>query len=785
MDNARHPVFGTFSAHARRLVFAALAAAGICAAMPGIAMAGSKFHLEEATIDDIQQGIKSGETTCEGVVEAYIKRIKAYNGACTRLVTPSGGLLSNATGALRAGAPIQFPAQTVPASSVFPDLDQYAGSPLEYGRMEATASNPAVQQQYGMVAGVPNAGQLNAYETLNLRGERSQSCHADCDAASGPLPAHCPKECDAFRKQPDARETAAQLDAKYGKQPDLDKLPMYCNVISVKNWYDVKDMRSTGGNDVNFAMDAAPWDMTVVSQLRKKGAIMIGVTVASEPSFTSTGGKAKKPKTNYVATGNVRSSWGGNACNPYDTQRTPGGSSGGAGASVAANLATCAICETTGGSCRIPANANSVASFVTTKGLTSEFGSSTANFINHRPGILCRSLGDAARVVDAIKDPKDGWYDKRDFMTAQPRTLGTTEPYAHYIVSDKSLKTGDKPLKGLRVGIVREYMAKQSPNDAAISELADKEFKTVLRDRLGAELVESVDPKRPDDPGIPNMQYTFADAFSEVLPISAPEYFFQKVKEGSKDGSKAGTLEFAVPGYDVSTRDYLVKLAMLKAPLSPKLNMRRIFSDIDDGGRNAFMIAKYLAERGDARVPDMKAYAANSKWYMESRATGAQNFADDDQQDTRAQGIDRVKMHTLFRYAMLKAMRENNIDVFVQPNITVPVGKIGGAQEPTADGRGANGFQITDLLGVPEMVVPAGFNEVVYEPHFVLNGDKKDYTAVAGTTESKLSQPMPFSLEFWGGPGDEGVMLKVASAYEAATHHRKPPAAFPALPGEP
>src|SRR6202012_2886455 len=92
-------------------------------------------------------------------------------------------------------------------------------------------------------------------------------------------------------------------------------------------------------------------------------------------------------------TDTARATWGGTACNAYDTERSPGFSSGGSGASVAANLVQCAICETTGGSCRIPANANSVASFVTTKGLTSEFGSVTADFINHRPGVLCRTLG--------------------------------------------------------------------------------------------------------------------------------------------------------------------------------------------------------------------------------------------------------------------------------------------------------------------------------------------------------------------------------------------------------
>jgi Asp-tRNA(Asn)/Glu-tRNA(Gln) amidotransferase A subunit family amidase len=141
-------------------------------------------------------------------------------------------------------------------------------------------------------------------------------------------------------------------------------------------------------------------------------------------------------------------------------------------------------------------------------------------------------------------------------------------------------------------------------------------------------------------------------------------------------------------------------------------------------------------------------------------------------------------MHTLFRYAVLKVMRENHIDVFVQPNITIPPGKIGAAQEPTVAGRGASGFAITDLLGVPEIVVPAGFNDVVYEAANVLSDDKKSYTQKAGTVATKLAIPLPFSLEYWAGPGDEPVALKVASAYEAATHHRKPPTAFTTLKNE-
>ena len=69
----------------------------------------------------------------------------------------------------------------------------------------------------------------------------------------------------------------------------------------------------------------------------------------------------------------------------------------------------------------------------------------------------------------------------------------------------------------MRIGIVREFMVKHTKNDEAISDQIDKEIKAVLRDQLGAELVESMDPMYPDDPTVPNMKYTFQDAFAEIL----------------------------------------------------------------------------------------------------------------------------------------------------------------------------------------------------------------------------------------------------------------------------
>src|SRR5580704_1913091 len=131
------------------------------------------FRLEEATIDDLHRAIRAGETSCVVVVQQYLARVRAYNGVASRLVTEDGALIPEASGVVRAGVPLPFPAETMPAANVYPDLDCYRGPPLEFGLMEATASDPDVAQQYGMIAGIPNAGQLNALATLNIRGERS------------------------------------------------------------------------------------------------------------------------------------------------------------------------------------------------------------------------------------------------------------------------------------------------------------------------------------------------------------------------------------------------------------------------------------------------------------------------------------------------------------------------------------------------------------------------------------------------------------------------------------
>jgi hypothetical protein len=319
--------------------------------------------------------------------------------------------------------------------------------------------------------------------------------------------------------------------------------------------------------------------------------------------------------------------------------------------------------------------------------------------------------------------------------------------------------------------MAREFMVKHTKNDAAISDQTDKEIKAVLRDKLGAELIETVDPKYPDDASVPNVKYTFADALAEILPSNVPEYFWQKTADGK--------LEFAVPGWDVTSPEYLVALSRHKAPLSPKLNLRRVFKSASQN-EGPLGWNQYLADRGDERIKDWKTWVANAKFDSENARAGAVNAANVKDARVKPDEISYLKMHMVLQLVILKVMHENRIDAFVNPENTLPHFKLGQASEPVVDNREPNGFgqAFTAMAGTPEITVPAGFNQVVYEPSFVLSADKKKYETATGTVQSKLPHPMPISLSFWAGPGDEPVLIKAASAYESATHHRAPPPAF-------
>src|SRR6201993_9567 len=404
------------------------------------------FRLEEATIGEMQQAIMRGETTCVKIVQHYIDRVRTFNGVATLLVTEDGAPVADAEGALRGTQTLRFPIETVRVTDALPDLDKYKGPPIEYGRMEATASDPSVQQQFGMIVGKPNAGQVNALATLNIRGERSVTCRGDYDLhpSAGPLPLGAPPICEFFRHLPDALERAAELDATYGRDPDLEAMPMYGVVFSFKDPFDTKDMRTTAGGDARYDMDFPARDHVLVEQLRNKGAIIFAKAVNTEYNGRAgdPGGRHAPDKVLPSTLGSQRSSWAGNPANPYDTTRAASlGSSSGSGVSVSANLVMCSLGEETPASCRGPANHNSCALILPHKAMLGFNGGAIgADIYCDRSGILARTIADCAKVLDALKDPVMGYYDPRDPYTTVPRSSVLATPYASHTQRPGSLE---------------------------------------------------------------------------------------------------------------------------------------------------------------------------------------------------------------------------------------------------------------------------------------------------------------------------------------------------------
>src|SRR5665647_3380494 len=494
---------------------------------------GKQFRLEEATIGELHQAIRAGNTSCLAVVQHYIKRVRAYNGVASMLVTEDGADIPEAHGTVRAMAPLNFPTRTVKASSLLPDLDKYKGPSLEYGRMETTASDPSIQQQFGMIVGIPNAGQVNALATLNIRGERSVICRGDFDLhpSKGPLPKGAPPACEFFRHLPDALERAAELDATYGRNPNLEQMPMYGVVFSFKDPFDTKDMRSTGGGDAAYDVDFPARDHILVDQLRKKGAIIFAKAVNTEYNGRAgdPGGRNKPTKVFASTLGYQRSTWGGNPSNPYDTTRAASlGSSSGSALSVSTSMVMASLGEETRASCRGPSNHNAVALILPHKAMLGfDGGAIGADIYCDRTGIHARKLADCARILDALKDPEEGYYDPRDVYTTVPRSTVLSTPYADHV-------KGSGTLKGIRIGVIRESMLipKGSKTEEPIVIAAAKEIKSVLAGTLGATLVESSDPLWPRDPDCEQMKVDYRRALARLVPVFMPDLLFRLRRDG-------------------------------------------------------------------------------------------------------------------------------------------------------------------------------------------------------------------------------------------------------------
>src|SRR5438270_1535262 len=713
------------------------------------------FRLEEATIDELHAAIRAGETSVAQIVEHYIARVRAFNGVASLLITEDGGNITEATGAVRAGAPLHFPTETVRASTIFPDLDKYQGPPLEFGRMEATASDPSVQQQYGMIAGKPNAGQLNALATLNIRGERSVTCKDEFDRhpSVGPLPPGAPPVCDEFRHLPDALETAAALDARYGRNPPLDELPMYGIVFSFKDPFDTKDMRTTAGGDAAYDIDVPARDHILVERLREKGAIIFAKAVCTEYNGRAgnPGGRHQPDKALPSTLGYQRSSWGGNPSNVYDTTRAASlGSSSGSAVSVSANLVMCSLGEETRASTRGPANHNAVALILPHKAMLGFNGGAIgADIYCDRSGIMARTIADCAKVLDALRNPDGGYYDPRDPYTTVPRSSVLPAYAEHARASGAPVA-----LNGMRIGVIRESMLVRPGEKATqpICSAAAAEIKAVLGGKLGATLVESSDPLWERDRDLEAMNPDFRQALARLVPVFMPDLLFRLAPDGTplfKEFAAAiRSTEFA-PGKVFGTGamapiDYCVALA--EGQIAPPVNLDiATIQQQELAPTFRFHIPQYLSRRaGDWRargftetLADFAALNARSKFWGDDGRAAFKNW--EEVTDPRnplggRQGVDeRIMLRELLRRVDMMVLLENHLDALVRLHTPFPPGKIGGAYQPGLPNNLSPETFYGPNAGLTEVLIPAGYVTTVHDPVWALGADGARYVPVPPT----------------------------------------------------
>src|SRR5947209_4828460 len=355
----------------------------------------AKFHLQEATVSEIQRAITANQITTVSLVELYLKRIKMYNNAC---VSEPMGIL-------------------------------------------------------GPITTIPRARQINALSTLNLRPSSRKTWGFDERKASSMT-----DRVDTAPNMPDALEAAAAENRKF-KQTGRLVGPLHGVVMAIKDQYDTFDLRTTSGADAQYANDRPPDDATFVRRLRDAGAIILAKANLAE-----------------YATDGARSSFGGTFCNPYDTEREPGMSSAGSAASVAANLATCAIGEETVVSIRWPASVNSLVGLAPTQELVSRKGMMGAG-MSMRSGPICRNVQDAARILDVIAG-----YDPKDELTVFSVGRKPAQPYVSFASAQR--------LDGLRIGVIREYMSKKLFSKADQESLDNVDRAIGDLRKLGATIVD-------------------------------------------------------------------------------------------------------------------------------------------------------------------------------------------------------------------------------------------------------------------------------------------------------
>lgn len=296
-----------------------------------------------------------------------------------------------------------------------------------------------------------------------------------------------------------AQAQAADARIAAGNAEALTGIP-----FAQKDIFCAKGWKTTCGSKM-LANFVAPYDAHVISQFDAVGAVNLGKTNMDEFAMGSSN------ETSYF----------GGVKNPWDFDRVPGGSSGGSAAAVAARLCAAATGTDTGGSIRQPASLCGFTGLKPTYGLVSRYGMIAFASSLDQAGPMAKSAEDCALMMNVMAG-----FDARD-STSLDRPK---EDYTRGL----SAVTGSQPLKGLRVGLPKEYFA--TGLDAGVSKVVQDAIAEYRK--LGAEMV---------DISLPNSQ------------LSIPVYYVLAPAEASSNLSRYDGVRY---GHRTAEYDDLLDMYM-------------------------------------------------------------------------------------------------------------------------------------------------------------------------------------------------------------------------------
>ena len=299
-----------------------------------------------------------------------------------------------------------------------------------------------------------------------------------------------------------ALELARELDAE--RKTQGPRSPLHGIPVLLKDVFDTNDMPTTGGY-LPLKGVIPTHDATVVKRLRDAGAIIL----------------AKVNQSDWYANPDIMASstLGGSTLNPFALDRTPGWSSAGTGAGLAAHFATVGLGSETGFSIRTPTSDSNLFGLSTTSGLISRAGQMWSYITGERGGPMAHSVYDLAVTLDVIAG-----FDTADLWTANSLGKMPFEPYVSFI--------DPQGLRGARVGVLKEGWD-FTPVDPAVVELAKAAI--AVFDAQGAQVFDPVElgidlPNYLSANSSPS-RFERVHAIDQYLSRHGPEYPFKNAAD--------------------------------------------------------------------------------------------------------------------------------------------------------------------------------------------------------------------------------------------------------------